>query len=272
MPHWPLSDRTRRARVAPVTSRPVLRHLSCGREVATSEEPRGVRLRKCRARRAWALVGPGRGCGGGGGDGRTADGLVESPRRLSPFHTRGAGPLSRSPRGPGPLFGLARPRLRCVPGRRHYEPGAHYSGFAGIGRAVQAFSATRRAGSRLRFVHARIHLFVCSFPFSSPHFPSGPAWGQLISSAASSILVCFDSWATATGLYSPCLSPPLLLTRLEKHITCLLSVIYRPAEAPRPALCHTPWLSGHRDESSCPQCSPAEEMIPIISSVCPSEK
>lgn len=26
----------------------------------------------------------------------------------------------------------------------------------------------KRAGSRLRFVHARIHLFVCSFPFFLP--------------------------------------------------------------------------------------------------------
>ena len=31
-------------------------------------------------------------------------------------------------------------------GRRHYEPGAHYSGFAGISRAVHAFSCYDAGG------------------------------------------------------------------------------------------------------------------------------
>ena len=31
-------------------------------------------------------------------------------------------------------------------GRRHYEPGAHYSGFAGISRAVRAFSCYDAGG------------------------------------------------------------------------------------------------------------------------------
>lgn len=100
-----------RARVAPVTSRPVLRHLSCGRgwQLRRSQEGYGCHAG---ARQAWALVGPGRGCGGGGGDGRTADGLVESPRRLSPFIPEELARYRGRP-GDGPLFGLARPRLIC---------------------------------------------------------------------------------------------------------------------------------------------------------------
>lgn len=228
MPHWPLSDmRTRRARVAPVTSRPVLRHLSCGREVATSEEPRGHGCVNAGARRAWALAGPGRGCGGGGGDGRTADGLVESPRRLSPFHTRGAGRYRGRP-GTRASFGLARPRLRCVLAGGTTSPGPTIAVSQVLAGPFRPFPATRRAGSRLRFVHARIHLFV--FTFFLSHFVR-PAWGQLISSAASSILVCLTMGNCHRPLFSLSFPTAPADRGLEKHITCLLSVDYRPCRS-----------------------------------------
>lgn len=83
-------------------------------EAATLEKRRGCDRVNAEAGRAWALAGPDRGGGGGGGNGCTADGLVATPRWLSPFHTRGAGPLPRRPWGSGPLLGLAGPRLRCV--------------------------------------------------------------------------------------------------------------------------------------------------------------
>lgn len=50
------------------------------------------------------------------------------------------------PGDPGLYLALLGRVYDVSPGRRHYEPGAHYSGFAGISRAVQAFSCYEAGG------------------------------------------------------------------------------------------------------------------------------
>lgn len=86
--------------------------LVVAKEVAVSE----VRLVRCcvDAETMWAWRGAEPGRGGGGGGGHVVDALVGSPPWPSPLRTRGAGPLSRRPGGPGSVLGVARPRLRRV--------------------------------------------------------------------------------------------------------------------------------------------------------------
>lgn len=98
-------------------------------------------------------------------------------------------------------------------GRRHYEPGAPYSGFAGISRAAPAVSCYDAGGLPTAF-HSFTHSFVPSFIhllfFFLPTFVR-PLWGPFSDTSS------FWSVLTLAGLWAPvtCLcpvSPPLFVT------------------------------------------------------------
>lgn len=68
-------------------------------------------------------------------------------------------------------------------GRRHYEPGAHYSCFAGISEAAHALSCSTRARSRLHGVHSFVRPLYFS-PCSSDHRGAGLSCVLLLLSVA----------------------------------------------------------------------------------------
>lgn len=108
-------------------------------EAATLEKRRGCDRVNAEAGRAWALAGPDRGGGGGGGNGCTADGLVATPRWLSPFIPEELARYRGGPGDPGLYLVLLGRVYDVSSGRKHYEPGAHYSGFSGIPGSSRLF-------------------------------------------------------------------------------------------------------------------------------------
>lgn len=99
-------------------------------------------------------------------------------------------------------------------GRRHYEPGAPYSGFAGISRAAPAVSCYDAGGLPTAF-HSFTHSFVPSFIHLLFFFPThicqtslGAVLRYII------VLVCFDSGRTVGTCYLPLSCLPTALRDL----------------------------------------------------------